>query len=73
MRLPDERYEEIKMEIAFTFEDYNVGGLPIDVFGLAEKMGVVVVYSSQILNKNKGKITILKDELDNLINNEEND
>ena len=27
----------------------------------------------EILNKNKGKITILKDELDNLINNEEND
>ena len=26
----------------------------------------------EILNKNKGKITILKDELDNLINNDEN-
>lgn len=56
MRLSDNRYEEIKMEIAFTFEDYNVDGLPIDVFGLAEKMGVIVVYASQILSKNKGKI-----------------
>ena len=27
----------------------------------------------EILNKNKGKITVLKDELDNLIDNEEND
>ena len=44
------------MEIAFTFEDYNVDGLPIDVFGLAEKMGVIVVYASQILSKNKGEI-----------------
>lgn len=56
MRLPDERYEEIKMAIALTFEDYNVDGLPIDVFGLAKKIGVSVVYASQIIKNNKGKI-----------------
>lgn len=53
MRLSDKRYEEIKMDIAVTFEDYNVNGLPIDVFDLAKKMGVIVVYASQIIKKNK--------------------
>ncbi len=56
MRLSDKRYEEIKMDIAVTFEDYNVNGLPIDVFDLAKKMGVIVVYASQIIKKNKWKI-----------------
>ncbi len=50
MHLSNERYEEIKMVIAQTFEDYEVRTLPIDVFDLAKKMGVVVVYASQILN-----------------------
>ncbi len=49
MQLTNRRYEEIKMAIAQTFEDYNVKVLPIDVFELAKKMGIIVVYASQIL------------------------
>lgn len=56
MRLSEEKYEEIKMKIALVFEDYNVNELPIDIFGLAQKMGVIVVYASQIINRHKDKI-----------------
>ncbi len=45
MQLTNRRYEEIKMAIAQTFEDYNVKVLPIDVFELAKKMGIIVVYA----------------------------
>ena len=37
MRLSNQRYEEIKIEIANLLEDYNVRELPIDVFALAKR------------------------------------
>ena len=57
MRLKDERYEEIKKEVAYIFEDYNVTDIAIDVFKIAEKMNIKVVYASEIIAKNKGKIS----------------
>lgn len=47
MRLPSKRYNEIKRIVADLFEDYDVRTIPIDVFGLAEKMGIEIVYASK--------------------------
>lgn len=47
MRLPSKRYNEIKRTVADLFEDYDVRTIPIDVFGLAEKMGIEIVYASE--------------------------
>ena len=47
-----ERYEEIKTIVSELFEDYKPEGLPVDIFGLAKQMGIKIVYSSEILNKN---------------------
>lgn len=57
MRLKDERYEEIKKEVAYMFEDYDVTDIAIDVFEIAEKMNIKIVYASEIIAKSKGKIT----------------
>lgn len=57
MRLKDERYEEIKNEVAYIFQDYNVKEIAIDVFEIAKKMNIKIVYASEIIAKNKGKIT----------------
>lgn len=57
MRLSNERYEEIKKEVAYIFEDYNVTSISVDVFEIAKKMNIKVVFASEILEKNKFKIT----------------
>ena len=44
------RYEEIKAKVAEVFEDYEPKGLPIDIFGLADLMGIKIIYSSEVLN-----------------------
>lgn len=51
MRLSDERYEEIKKIIANFLEDYNVRKLQINVFELAEKMKIKIVFASKLLLK----------------------
>lgn len=57
MRLSDERYEEIKKIIANFLEDYNVRKLPINVFELAEKMKIKIVFASKLLLKFPKKIS----------------
>ena len=47
MRLANKRYNEIKRTVADLFEDYDVRTIPIDVFGLAEKMGIEIVFASK--------------------------
>ncbi len=56
MRLSNQRYEEIKMAIANFLEDYDVKKIPVDVFGLAEKMKIKIVFSSEILKKHPKKV-----------------
>lgn len=56
MRLSDSRYEEIKQTIADFLEDYNVSKLPVDVFDLAEKLGIRIVRATELIKKNKGQI-----------------
>lgn len=51
MRLSDQRYEDIKIAIANFLEDYNVKKIPVDVFDLAEKMKIKIVFSSEIIKK----------------------
>lgn len=60
MRLSDQRYEDIKMAIANFFEDYNVRKIPVDVFDLAEKMKIKVVFSSEIIKKHPKKVVKYK-------------
>ena len=56
MRLSDQRYEHIKKTIADFLEDYNVKKVPVDVFNLAERMQIKVVFASEILEKHPKKI-----------------
>ncbi|MDD2434452.1 MAG: ImmA/IrrE family metallo-endopeptidase [Bacilli bacterium] len=56
MRLTNSRYEEIKKEIANVIEDYNITSFPVNVFELANKMGIKIVYASSIIDKNPGKV-----------------
>lgn len=56
MLLPGWRYEEIKQAVADVFDDYGITKTPIDAFGLASKMNIVIVKASTILIKQKGKI-----------------
>lgn len=51
MRLSDQRYEEIKIAIANFLEDYNVKKIPVDVFDLAEKMKIKIVFLSEIFKR----------------------
>lgn len=47
MRLSNDDYERIKGAVADLFASYSVTTIPIDMFGLARKMGIVVLpYSS---------------------------
>ena len=48
-----ERYELIKTKVSEVFEDYEPGGLPIDIFGLAKSMGIEIIYASEIRQANK--------------------
>jgi len=57
MRLSNERYEKIKKEVAYIFEDYGVTSISIDVFEIARKMNIKVVFASEIIEKNKNKIS----------------
>ncbi|MCR4898574.1 MAG: ImmA/IrrE family metallo-endopeptidase [Acholeplasmatales bacterium] len=56
MRLSNERYEEIKETICEFLCDYDVKKLPVDVFDLARRMKVKIVYASEILKKYPNKI-----------------
>ena len=56
MRLSYERYEEIKQTIANFLEDYDVRNLPVDVFELAKKMKIKIVFSTKLLKKHPNKI-----------------
>ena len=56
MRLSNQRYEEIKIEIANLLEDYNVRELPIDVFALAKKTNVKIIFASELLGKYPKKL-----------------
>jgi len=46
------RYEEIKQIVSEVFEDYKPKGLPIDIFGLAQLMGIKILYASEIIKEN---------------------
>lgn len=47
MRLRDSEYEYIKEMVSMMFVDYNISGVPINVFQAAEKMGIELIkYSS---------------------------
>ncbi|MEG0034552.1 MAG: ImmA/IrrE family metallo-endopeptidase [Bacilli bacterium] len=53
--LATEKYEEIKKIVVCFLEDYDVKTLPIDVFGLAKKMNVNIVFASKIVESVKYK------------------
>lgn len=42
-RLPDDRYEEIKVIVVDMFERYQVSCVPISSFEIASKMGITVI------------------------------
>lgn len=47
MRLENEQYEEIKLTVIDTFEEYDIKSIPISAFEMAVKMGIKVIpYSS---------------------------
>lgn len=56
MKLSSRRYETIKRAVADFLEDYNVKELPVDVFELAKKMKIKVVFASEILKKHPKKV-----------------
>lgn len=56
MRLTNSRYEEIKQEIANVYEDYGISSFPIDIFELANKMGIRIKYATYILVMNPEKV-----------------
>ena len=56
MRLTNKRYEEIKEIILDFLFDYDIDRLPINVFELAKKMKIKVVYASEILKKHPKKV-----------------
>ena len=63
IRLPDWRYEQIKLEIAQLFIKCNIVRIPINGFEIANKLGVTVIpYSA--FNENKRKALIEEDEDD---------
>lgn len=55
MKISSQRYEEIKSSVADLLEDYNIKEVPIDIFKLAKKMNIRIVYSSKLLEKNESK------------------
>lgn len=56
MRLTNKRYEEIKETICDFLSDYDIDRLPINVFELAKKMKIKVIYASEILKKHPKKV-----------------
>lgn len=42
MKLKGENYEYIKQEVANMFTNYNITGIPVNVFEIAWKMGLIV-------------------------------
>ena len=42
MRLDDDRYEEIKKEVIFLFEQYDIKCIPISGFEIASNMGIIL-------------------------------
>lgn len=56
MKLSNERYEQIKRYIADFFEDYGIKEIPIDVFSVARKMNIKIVFASEMLKKHPEKI-----------------
>ena len=56
MRLSDQTYEKIKKMVSYFLEDYDVRRLPIDVFEIAKKMKIKVVFASKLLKKFPEKI-----------------
>ncbi len=56
MKLSNERYEQIKRVIADLFEDYDIKGIPVDVFKIARKMKIKMVFATEILERHPEKI-----------------
>lgn len=53
IKLPDERYEEIKRIVVKLFVDYGVSCVPVNGFELAAKMGITVVPYSALPLKHR--------------------
>ena len=60
-RLPDWRYEEIKLEVAKILIKCNITRLPINGFEIANKLGIIVIPYSAV-NEEKRKALIKEDE-----------
>ena len=61
MKLPDWRYEQIKVEVAKVFVKCNITQIPINGFEIANKMGIIVIpYSA--FSEEKRKVLIEEDE-----------
>jgi len=56
MKLASQRYEQIKEAIAEFLEDYDVKKIPVDVFELARKMHIKIVFASEILERHPKKV-----------------
>ncbi|MDY4818813.1 MAG: ImmA/IrrE family metallo-endopeptidase [Bacilli bacterium] len=56
MKLASQRYEQIKETIAEFLEDYDVKKIPVDVFELARKMNIKLVFASEILERHPKKV-----------------
>ena len=62
MRLDNQRYEDLKQEVANMFTDYNIKGVPINAFELAEKIGLTVIpYSKLLPEQQKGALKFSED------------
>lgn len=55
MRLDDDRYEEIKKEVIFLFEQYDIKCIPISGFEIASKMGIILIPYSSLSKEQKRK------------------
>ena len=56
MKLASQRYEEIKRTIAEFLEDYDVKEIPIDIFDLAKRMRIQVVYATDLVKMHPNKL-----------------
>ena len=56
MKLANQRYEEIKRIIAEFLEDYDVKEIPINVFDLAKKMRIQVIYATDLVRIHPNKL-----------------
>ena len=55
MRLDNDRYEEIKKEVIFLFEQYDIRCIPISGFEIASKMGIILTPYSSLSKRQKRK------------------